>query len=100
MTTIPERLTDLKYSKHAIRERCFEEFGVIESVPKHFIRVGCKRVTPSTKDGVIKATYIYNDTRDITLVIHVESKTVITNYLSSAQNAGVYKGRYRINTFA
>ena len=96
MTTIPERLINLKYSKHAIRERCFEELGTIEAAPKNFIKAGCKKVALGRRDRVIEATYIYDDIRDITLIIDVVDKTVITNYLKPANNVGVYKGRFRI----
>jgi len=94
---IPDKLLNLSYTKHAIREACCERFGSIEHRPKNFIKVGCKAVTESAeKPNVIKATYIYDDWRDVILVIDTITKTVITNYLKPAQNKGVFKGRFRI----
>jgi hypothetical protein len=87
---------DLEYSKHAIRERIFEQKGCIEHVPQHFIRTGCKRTEPGD-NGTFKAVYIYDDVRDIVLVISPVFNRVVTNYLVYANNRNVYKGRFRLN---
>lgn len=92
---IPEILQDLVYSKHSIRERLWEERGMIEAVPKHFLRSGCKQCA-LTKKGRFKAKYIYDDTRDLVLIIAIETKTVVTNYLEYADNHNQFKGRFRI----
>jgi hypothetical protein len=86
---------DLEYSKHAIRERIFEKRGTIEHVPKHFVRSGCKNVLPGN-NGTFKAVYIYDDTNDLVLVISPGFNKVVTNYLTPANNRGVYKGRFRL----
>lgn len=92
---IPEQIRDLQYSKHSIQERLWEEHGSIETVPKHFFRIGCKKCEEA-KRGCIAATYIYDDHHDLTLIIHTESKLVVTNYLSAANNVNQYKGRFRV----
>lgn len=95
MSIIPDKILNLTYSKHAIRERIFEQKGTIEHVPSHFIRAGCKRVD-NANHGHFKAVYIYDDTRDLVLVINPHIGLVITNYLTYANNRNVYKGRFRL----
>lgn len=92
---IPEKILNLTYSKHAIRERIFEQKGTIEYVPKHFIRAGCKSV--EDQGETIRATYIYDNTRDITLIININTALVITNYLKFSNNENCYKGRFHLN---
>lgn len=94
---IPEKLLNLSYTKHAIREACCEKLGSIEYRPKNFIKAGCKAVVEDDKTpDVIKVTYIYDDWRDLILVINAKTKSVITNYLKTAQNKNVFKGRFRV----
>jgi|SRR6478752_2465399 len=94
---IPDKILNLTYSKHAIRERCFDKYGSITQAPKNFFRTGCKSAVQE-RDEIIKATYIYDDDFDIILVINTVLNLVITNYLKPAINKGVFKGRYRLQT--
>lgn len=93
---IPEKILGLEYSKHAIRERIFDEKGCIEQVPKDFYKAGCKSVVFQPEAKTLKVVYIYDDKNDLVLVIDPSTKKVITNYLKRNNNLNVWKGRFRI----
>lgn len=94
---IPDKILNLRYSKHALQERIREERGLIRHAPINFIKIGCKRVI-ETKDGMLEVTYIYDDKNDLTLIIHPDIGLVITNYLIYADNRDQYKGRFYIES--
>jgi hypothetical protein len=92
---IPDKILNLRYSKHSIQERIREERGLIHHVPINFIKAGCKQAEETDK-GFLKVTYIYDDKNDLVLIIQPDLGLVITNYLNYADNKGVYKGRFFI----
>lgn len=95
---IPQKLP-LEYSKHSIRERIFDSFGLIEFVPKVFLKSGCKSIEEQ-KDKSLKIKYIYNDNFDLVLVVAHDgiSGFVLTNWLTPAKNENIFRGRFRIET--
>ncbi len=93
---IPSHIPKLTYTKHALAERCKEPRGFIAAAPMAFYRVGCKDCWELDKPNLFRAVYVYDDLRDLHLVIDATNSTVITNYLKPANNKGVYKGRFRI----
>lgn len=94
---IPYSLENLVYSKHAQHERCKDTLGFIDIVPKSYFRSSCKTVEFSDNE-TLKVSYIFNDERDIVLIINIPKNLVVTNYLRVAKNTGIYKGRYRVSS--
>jgi hypothetical protein len=88
----------LEYSKHSIRERIFDTFGLIEYVPKVFLKSGCKSVIEQS-DKSLRIHYIYNNKLDLVLIVAHDnfSGFVLTNWLIRAENTDSSKGRYRIS---
>lgn len=95
---IPQKLL-LEYSKHSIRERIFDNWKLIEFVPKLFLKSGCKSVVEQ-KDKSLKINYIYDDDFDLVLIVAHDgvSGFVLTNWLTPAKNTNIFKGRFRIET--
>ena len=93
---IPQKLL-LEYSKHSIRERIFDNWKLIEFVPKLFLKSGCKSVIEQ-EDKSLKIKYIYDNNFDLVLVVAHDGITgfVLTNWLTPAKNENVFRGRFRI----
>ncbi len=96
---IPDKLR-LIYSTHALRERFQETLGVIDVVPTNFIKIGCKSIEedPYGNSDIFRARYIFDDNRDLILVINKETGDVTTNFLKRANNKGIFKGRYSVSS--
>lgn len=92
---IPIKIEKLIYTKHAKLEQFRDEKGLILFTPKSFYRVGCKSCVEQA-DGILRVVYIYDDRRDLHLIIDPVTQEVITNYIKFADNKGVFKGRFRI----
>ena len=98
--SIPNQI-NLIYTPHAMEEQWSDKLGKIDCVPRQFIKKGCKSFEPDKKGipYIFLARYIFDDNKDLILIIDGEYGKVITNYLVYAHNLGVYKGRYRIKSF-
>ena len=93
---VPASITNLLYTKHSLYQRCKDPYGFINQVPRNFYKIGCKKCYIDER-GKLIATYIYNDERDLELVINVEEKKVITNYFIVTNNIGKYRGRFKFS---
>lgn len=91
---IPTKIEKLIYTKHARLEQFREEKGIIEFTPKAFYKVGCKSCNPE-RDGTFRAVYIYDDRKDLHLIINPVTHEVVTNFIKFCNNKGIYKGRFR-----
>lgn len=91
---IPIKIDKLIYTKHALHERCKEMKGFIEFVPKAFYKTGCKSCNEE-RGGLFRAVYIYDDNKDLHLIIDPINGEVVTNFIKFSNNKGVYRGRFR-----
>jgi hypothetical protein len=89
---LPESILNLRYTKHAQRARCTDEFGCIERVPQNFHLKGCKKAY--WKDDAVKAIYAYDDEFDLALIIDPATAVVITCYRYPQPNRGSMRGRF------
>lgn len=94
--TIPQKIENLVYSRHANRERFNDLKGIIEAVPRSFYYTGCKSVYWK-ETGKLEVRYIYDDSRDIILIVIPDESLVVTVWLEFSNNRGFQKGRFRIN---
>ena len=92
---IPIKIQNLIYTKHARLEQFRDEKGLILFTPKSFYKAGCKSCIEQN-DGILRVVYIYDDKRDLYLIIDPITQEVITNYIKFSDNRGIYRGRFRI----
>jgi len=93
---IPLKIEKLIYTKHAKLEQYREEKGIIEFTPKAFFKAGCKSCNLE-RNGAFRAVYIYDDRKDLHLIIDPLTNEVLTNFIKFCNNKGVYRGRFRIS---
>ena len=94
--TIPQKIENLIYSRHANRERFNDLKGIIEAVPRSFYYIGCKSVHWK-EPGKLEVRYVYDDSRDIILIVIPDESLVVTVWLEFSNNNGSLRGRFRIN---
>lgn len=84
----------LTYSSHAKDEWANDRLEFIKHRPLYFIPSVCKKIE-NQDDGVIRATYRYNNRLDLILVI--KDNFVITNYLKiNLKNKEDFKGSFYV----
>lgn len=92
MSSIPNKIENLVYSRHAKLEWMRDEWGIIRCYPKHFIKTIPKKIID--QGDSFKAHYRYCDRTDLVLVISKVDNIVITNYRTYSNNKGNYRGQF------
>ena len=85
-----------RYSSHAQKKRLREKTGVVDYVPRTFVRGSWKEIQASSEPNVFIITYAYNAVRDLTLVVNGLTCEVITLYCRPAANKPDGRGFFRL----
>jgi hypothetical protein len=93
---LPEKIENLIYTHHARREQCKDLKGFIEQVPKSYYRAGCKKVFWKEEEK-LEVHYVYDDHRDLVLIVNPNVSVVITVWLEFADNKNAIRGKFRFN---
>ena len=71
---------DLEYTSHARRAQMDETLGLIKYPPLKFMRLYTKHEVQ--ENGTVKATYRFDNKKNLVLIINPETGIVITNWLN------------------